>query len=111
MITKIVPDDVFTPELQPGESQERPIHIVAGTNTHGVNTRGVVHYISREYNQKFGNLLGTEKTKEVELGHVFSGEGMLDAHQKAMFHAIAVNKRLEEGGPQDWTELLSSLKT
>lgn len=36
---------------------------------------------------------------------------MLDAHQKAMFHAIAVNKRLEAGGPQDWTELLSSLKT
>ncbi len=57
MITKIVPDDVFTTDLQPGESRERPLHIVVGTNTDGINTRGVAHHIGKNFNAQFLNLL------------------------------------------------------
>lgn len=110
MITKIVPDDVFTTQLQSGESRDRPVHIIVGTNTEGVNTRGVAHHIGTKYNANFQELLRATGGK-VKLGHVFSHSGNLDSHQKAMFHAVAVNERLQAGGPQDWTQLLASLKT
>ncbi len=110
MITKIVPDDIFTTQLQSGESRERPVHIIVGTNTEGVNTHWVAHHIGTKYNANFQELLRA-RGGTVELGHVFSHSGNLDGHQRAMFHAVAVNKRLQAGGPQDWTELLASLKT
>jgi hypothetical protein len=44
----------------------------------------------------------------VALGHVFSGEGMIET-QEANFHAIAVNRRNVPGGSQDWSGLLHNL--
>lgn len=111
MITKIVPGDVFSTDLQPGESPDQPIDIIVGTNQAWQNTRGVAHQIGRRFNPKFLNLLEWTKEKEVPLGHVFSKEGMVGGTQLAYFHAIAVNHRPVPGGPQDWSELLVSLTT
>jgi len=110
MITKIIPWDVFSPVLQPGESRDYPIDIIAGTNQVWVNTRGVIHEVGTRYNQIFLNLLKESHDSSVPLGHVFSAEWMIDA-QRANFHAIAVNKREEAGWPQDWSQLLESLGT
>lgn len=57
MITKIVPGDVFSPDLQPGENIGQPIDIIAGTNQAGENTRGVVYEIGRRFNSDFLHLL------------------------------------------------------
>ncbi len=110
MITKIVPTDVFSTYLQTGESSDRPIDIIVGTNQSGTNTRGVAHEIGCQFNPRFKNLLEGWKTREVPLGHVFSEEGMIEG-QPANFHAIAVNRRTVAGGPQDWSWLLTNLST
>lgn len=57
MITKIVPTDVFSTYLQTGESSDRPIDIIVGTNQSGTNTRGVAHEIGCQFNPRFKNLL------------------------------------------------------
>jgi hypothetical protein len=110
MITKIIPGDVFSTKLQAGESPNKPIDIIAGTNQVWLNTRGVAHEIWERFNLSFQNLLQGHKEKEVQLGYVFSWEGMIEA-QRANFHAIAVNRREYIGGPQDWSQLLESLTT
>jgi hypothetical protein len=110
MITKIVPGDVFSTDLQPGESPDQPIDIIVGTNQAWQNTRGVWNQIGRRFNAEFLNLLEWSRETEVPLGHVFSREGLVGA-QPANFHAIAVNHRPVPGGPQDWSELHENLTT
>lgn len=110
MISKIIAGDVFSTQLQSGESPEKPIDIIAGTNQVWLNTQGVAYEIWERFNLSFKNLLQWHREKEVPLWHVFSWEGTIEA-QKANFHAIAVNRREYIGGPQDWSQLLESLTT
>lgn len=74
MISKIIAGDVFSSKLQPGESPNKSLDIIAGTNQVGRNTRGVVHEIGQIYHRDFLNLLEESEYSEVPLGHVFSRE-------------------------------------
>lgn len=45
MITKIFSGDVFSPQLQEGETREQGVDILFATNNNGVNTRGVANQV------------------------------------------------------------------
>jgi hypothetical protein len=47
MIASIIPKDVLDPERQPGEPENKPRIILAGTNTDGRNTRGFLYEASQ----------------------------------------------------------------
>ncbi len=57
MISKIIAGDVFSTQLQAGESPDKRIDIIVATNTAGINTRGVAHNIGSRFNVEFHNLL------------------------------------------------------